>query len=399
MFVDGPLRLERVGRDQVEHAARSARGTARGSCAGPRGRSAGSARRGRRGAGGAWRGCRRARRPRRVAASSCRSGTVSTSSWPDRDDGLDGLEQVRAGRTWPFRLTRRISSASRRHGPAVIIRTSATSSCGSAMARRPAPGRGSRASRTAIRPPTTVYGMSSSRSRATIASRCLCLRYRTATSVHVRPVPLPSPASALIGIDDGDASSSGPAQTMSSTGSPPASRRSAGACPARSASRCCSMSRLAAVRTCPTERKFCSIRRRGGGPGGVAVGVVRGRPREAVVELGEGGEAGAAEAVDRLVVVADDHDVVRPVRRPPEQLDELDLGDVGVLELVDQEVAELALPAAQDVGPGLEQLRDGGDLLAEVERAAARELRPRRRGRRAASSVRRRTSRAAPSTT
>ena len=87
----------------------------------------------------------------------------------------------------------------------------------------------------------------------------------------------------------------------------------------------------------------------------MAVGVVRGRPREPRVELGEGGEAGAPEAVDRLVVVAHDHDVVGPVRRPAEQLDELDLGDVGVLELVDQDVAELALPAAQDVRAGLEQ--------------------------------------------
>ena len=110
------------------------------------------------------------------------------------------------------------------------------------------------------------------------------------------------------------------------------------------------MSRLAAVRTCPTERKFCSSRRRGGGPGGVASRSCAGGRREARVELGEGGEAGAAEAVDRLVVVADDHDVVRPVRRPAEQLDELDLGDVRVLELVDEDVAELALLAAQDVG-------------------------------------------------
>ena len=104
------------------------------------------------------------------------------------------------------------------------------------------------------------------------------------------------------------------------------------------------------------------------------VGIVRRRATEPRVELGEGREAGAPEAVDRLVVVADDHDVVGPVRRPTEQLDQLDLGDVGVLELVDEEVAILALPAAQDVGPRLEQPRDGGDLLAEVERAAAREL-------------------------
>ena len=77
---------------------------------------------------------------------------------------------------------------------------------------------------------------------------------------------------------------------------------------------------------------------------------MRGRAAEASVELDEGRVAGAAEAVDGLVVVAHDHDVVGPVGRPTEQLDELDLGDVGVLELVDEEVAELALVAAQDVG-------------------------------------------------
>ena len=104
-------------------------------------------------------------------------------------------------------------------------------------------------------------------------------------------------------------------------------------------------------------------------PGSRAVRVVDGRAGEAPVELGEGGEAGAAEAVDRLVVVAHDHHVVGPVRRPTEQLDQLDLGDVGVLELVHQDVAELALPAAQDVRARLEELGHGGDLLAEVEGA------------------------------
>ena len=73
--------------------------------------------------------------------------------------------------------------------------------------------------------------------------------------------------------------------------------------------------------------------------------VVRRRLGEAALELGEGGEAGAPESIDRLVVVADDHDVVRPVRRAAEQLDQLDLGDVGVLELVDEDVAVLALVA------------------------------------------------------
>ena len=88
-------------------------------------------------------------------------------------------------------------------------------------------------------------------------------------------------------------------------------------------------------------------RRRARGDG---TGVVRRRAAEAAVELDEGGVAGATEAVDGLVVVAHDHDVVRPVRRAAEQLDELDLGDVGVLELVHEQVAERALVAAQHVG-------------------------------------------------
>ena len=99
-----------------------------------------------------------------------------------------------------------------------------------------------------------------------------------------------------------------------------------------------------------------------------------GRAREPAVELDEGRVTRAPEAVDRLVVVADDHDVVRPIGRPAEELDELDLGDVRVLELVDEDVPELALVAAEDVGPMLEEARDGADLLAEVERAAAFEL-------------------------
>ncbi len=213
--------------------------------------------------------------------------------------------------------------------------------------------------------------MSSSRSRATMASRWRCLRYRTATSVHFLPVP--SPTIDLMASTIATASSSAPAQTTSSTGSPSGRsvvRRLSGS----KRVSLLAISRFAAVRTFRTDRKFCSIRRRGGGPGGDRVGVVRGRPREPRIELGEGREAGAAEPVDRLVVVADDHDVVGPVGRPAEHLDQLDLGDVGVLELVDQDVAELALPAAQDVRAGLEQGRDAGDLLAVVEGAAPREL-------------------------
>ncbi len=134
------------------------------------------------------------------------------------------------------------------------------------------------------------------------------------------------------------------------------------------------MSRLAAVRTLPHRAEVLldpEMRRRAGRCGRRVVGR---RAREPRVELGERREAGAPEPIDRLVVVADDHDVVGPIGRPAEHLDQLDLGDVRVLELVDQDVPELALPAAQDVGAGLEQRRDAGDLLAVVEGAAAREL-------------------------
>jgi hypothetical protein len=67
------------------------------------------------------------------------------------------------------------------------------------------------------------------------------------------------------------------------------------------------------------------------------------RSAEAPVELDEGGEGRAAESVDRLVVVPDDHDVVGAIGRPTQELDELDLRDARVLELVDQDGAELAL--------------------------------------------------------
>ena len=71
---------------------------------------------------------------------------------------------------------------------------------------------------------------------------------------------------------------------------------------------------------------------------------VKGAEREARRSV-----AGTGRAEWRSWFEPDDHDVVGPVGRPAEQLDELDLGDVRVLELVDQDVAELALPAAQDV--------------------------------------------------
>ena len=80
-----------------------------------------------------------------------------------------------------------------------------------------------------------------------------------------------------------------------------------------------------------------------------------------------------------------------------QELDELDLGDVGVLELVHQDVAELALPAAEDVGARLEQPGRRGRSARRSRGRRGRPARPRRRGRRRRSRSRRRISRAAPS--
>ena len=192
---DGPLRLERVGGDQVEHAGRSARGSRSRIVCGPSrkvsGLSSSSA-------------------PQELAQLGARAGgridlvvrrAVLAPLADDVDLDLPGRRRSprrsRAGapdRTSPSGVTRRISSASSRHGPAVIIRTSATSSCGSAIARSACSRSRISGVSNRLRPPTTVYGMSSSRSRATIASRCLCLRYRTATSVQRagRSPPRPS---------------------------------------------------------------------------------------------------------------------------------------------------------------------------------------------------------------
>ena len=284
----------------------------------------------------------------------------------------DAVASRAAGRTLADARHARISSASSRHGPAVIIRTSATSSCGSAIARSALLevadlGRLEQAQPADDGVRDVLVAQPGDDRLAVLV---LAVQDRdVAASVAV------SPTSRLDGVDDGDRLV---LRSGADDGARPASPSARSVHEAlvglEAGQRSRPMSRFAAVRTCRTERKFCSSRRRVGGPGGGAVRVVRRRRGEPALELGEGGEAGAAESVDRLVVVADDHDVVGPVRRPAEQLDELDLGDVGVLELVDQDVAELALLAAQDVGPGLEQLRDGGDLLAEVERAAPREL-------------------------
>ncbi len=169
------------------------------------------------------------------------------------------LRSVRASR-----MTASTSRASRRHGPAVIIRTRAGSLVGSAMARRAwSRSRISGASKRE-RPPTTVYGMSSARRRSTMASRCLCLRYRMATLLQGLAEPLP--VAARMASTMATASSSGPAQTRSSIGAP-ASRSVRRTLSGAKRVSLHAINRLAPSRTLRTDRKFCSMARWCGRPG------------------------------------------------------------------------------------------------------------------------------------
>ena len=92
------------------------------------------------------------------------------------------------------------------------------------------------------------------------------------------------------------------------------------------------------------------------------------RPRRpvAIPELEDVADRGAAEAIDRLVVVADDRDVPMALR---EQRDELRLRPVGVLELVDQDVAVAALQRIARRGGLAQQPQRQRDLIPEVDRA------------------------------
>src|SRR5450759_5878039 len=88
---------------------------------------------------------------------------------------------------------------------------------------------------------------------------------------------------------------------------------------------------------------------------------------EASLELPEGGVAGAAESIDRLVVFAHYNHVVGLVGAPTDQLQEQYLGHVGVLELVHEHVPKLTLVSEQDVRTVAEQLNRPQLLLAEIE--------------------------------
>jgi hypothetical protein len=89
-----------------------------------------------------------------------------------------------------------------------------------------------------------------------------------------------------------------------------------------------------------------------------------------LLELEDVAHVGAAPAVDGLVVVADDADV--PVLAA-EEADELELGAVGVLVLVDEDVAvALACQRASTSGRVLPEARDAAHEIVEVERLVLR---------------------------
>ena len=104
------------------------------------------------------------------------------------------------------------------------------------------------------------------------------------------------------------------------------------------------------------------------------------RAGEVALEAQDVADLGAAPAVDRLVVVADDGDVAVPGGEQPQP--EV-LRDVGVLVLVDQDVAEPALVALQHVrvAPGRSSRRAAGGRRSRRRSASSAAPGTRRRAR------------------
>ena len=108
----------------------------------------------------------------------------------------------------------------------------------------------------------------------------------------------------------------------------------------------------------------------GGGAEDVAGGAVvalepdDGGAGEILLEAQDVVDLGAAPAVDRLVVVADAAEVRRALREQPQPQV---LHDVGVLVLVDQDVAEAALVVGEHVGMLAEEAQRFEQQVAEVD--------------------------------
>src|SRR3569623_1804067 len=90
------------------------------------------------------------------------------------------------------------------------------------------------------------------------------------------------------------------------------------------------------------------------------------RAREHAIELEDVRRIGAAPAVDRLIVIADDHEVVR---LRDERLHHAQLRLVGVLDLVDHHVVEALGPPRARVLVAIPQAHRLDDQVVEVERA------------------------------
>ena len=86
---------------------------------------------------------------------------------------------------------------------------------------------------------------------------------------------------------------------------------------------------------------------------------------EVALEVEDVADVGVAEAVDRLVLVADDHQVAV---LGGEQLQQPVLGVVGVLVLVDEDVAEGAAPALAHLLEQLEGVDRAHQQVVEVHR-------------------------------
>ncbi len=98
----------------------------------------------------------------------------------------------------------------------------------------------------------------------------------------------------------------------------------------------------------------------------------RARPDVALAEIEDVVDRGATERIDRLVVVADHGDVAVPLG---ERGDQLGLGAVRVLELVDQDVPEAAGDRVARRRRGPHEPERERDLIAEIDAAVGRQQR------------------------
>ena len=92
---------------------------------------------------------------------------------------------------------------------------------------------------------------------------------------------------------------------------------------------------------------------------------------EVVLELEDVADVGAAEAVDRLIGVTDDHQVAMLLGQ---QLEPPVLGVVGVLVLVDEHVSEALGVALADLVEQLEHVDRADQQVVEVHRVHPVEL-------------------------